>query len=565
VKRYLTSVIAMLIVLTMIISCAAPTPEVIERIVTQEVQVTQVVEKVVEQIVEKTVEVEVEIDRSVTPLFWDEETNSCSKTVQLTIATHGDHQSRNQDALFGCGVLQNQWELLQPCVNVETQRVPQGTSPNIAVDRWTAGTHADVVFTWVNAQVAGTENQWVLPLDEYFDLKSPYSNNETWYEDFLYPENFYTPHTDGHNYWVRPGVRPGSNGLTALFYNRDLLLEAGVPEDQIIPRTWTEWFDNLAKIKAIGKIPLFMPLAGNTFFEWPIWYVGWTGDYFSGNLAEELYAIMEDGTENPQGTISQQKLVRAVIDGVWSLEDPRVFEFFRISSQLFDHLQPGYAAPPELVAETPAEFLRGDVGYHFAGVWRVSTISRYPGLPFTWGTVWFPKPDSAFSPFATDHWNPDIGQSPATAEMVHLAISSTAARDPDVVAAAVDFAMYMTAPASNETWCQYQSVPCTEPGTTFDEIVGDDEELRMQLYGFFNPPRDGRYVGRNPMNPVQWLPGGPAELNRRFTEYHQGSMTEQAFIDSMMNDILLNAQDQCKHNLEVGIPGWEFCADLDLD
>ena len=146
-----------------------------------------------------------------------------------------------------------------------------------------------------------------------------------------------------------------------------------------------------------------------------------------------------------------------------------------------------------------------------------------------------------------------------------LAISSTAARDPDVLAAAVDFAMYMTAPSSNETWCTYQSVPCTEPGTSFDEIVGDNEELRMQLYGFFNPPRDGKYVGRNTMNPVGWLPGGQAELNRRFTEYYEGMMTKQEFIDSMMNDIMLNAKDQCKHALDVGIPGWEFCSELDLE
>ena len=552
-------------------ACATPTPQIVEvtREVEKEVKVTEIVKEEVEvtKVVKEEVEVTkvVEVEKKFTPLFWDEEKGACAKTVKLTIATHGDHQSRNQDALFGCGVLQNQWEQLQPCVEVETQRVPQGVSPNIAVERWTAGTHADVVFTWVNAQQAGTENKWVLPLEEYFDDKNPYSDNATWYEDFLFPEIFYTPHTDGHTYWVRPGIRPGSNGLVAMFYNRDLLLAAGVPEDKILPQTWTEWFDILQKIKDYGKIPIFIPLAGNTLWEWSIWYVWWTGDYFSGNLAEEMYAIMADGTENPQGTISQQKQVRAVLEGVWTLEDPRAWEFFEVSKRLFQYLQPGYAAVPEMVAETPTEFLKGNVGYCFAGVWRVSTVSRYPGLPFTWGTVWLPKPDKEFSQYATDHYSMDVGQSPATAEMVHLAISSTAARDPDILKAAVDFAMYMTAPSSNETWCTYQSVPCTEPGTSFDEIVGDNEELRMQLYGFFNPPRDGKYVSRGTMNPVQWLPGGPAELNRRFTEYVEGKMSKEDFIKSMMQDIILNAKDQCKHNLEVGVPGWEFCKEMDLD
>jgi len=126
----------------------------------------------------------------------------------------------------------------------------------------------------------------------------------------------------------------------------------------------------------------------------------------------------------------------------------------------------------------------------------------------------------------------------------------------------VDFAMYLTSPKGNTTWCQYQSVACTEPGMSFEEVVGNDEAKRMELYGFYNPPRDGKIVQRGLMNPVQWLPGGYSELNRRFTEYHEKKMSKEQFIDSMMKDIVLNAKDQCKHNLELKIKGWEFCQEL---
>ena len=188
-KRF-TVIFSIFVVGVMLLAaCATATPQIVEvtREVEKEVKVTEVVKEEVEvtKVVKEEVEVTtvVEVEKEFVPLFWDAEKGECAKTVKLTIATHGDHQSRNQDALFGCGVLQNQWEQLQPCVEVETQRVPQGTSPNIAVERWTAGTHADVVFTWVDAQVAGTENGWVLPLEEYFTQKNPYSNNDTWYED----------------------------------------------------------------------------------------------------------------------------------------------------------------------------------------------------------------------------------------------------------------------------------------------------------------------------------------------------------------------------------------------
>jgi len=549
-------------------SCATPTPAVVEVIKTVEVEKvvkeTQVVE--VEKVVKETQVVEVQVEKKAMPMFWDEATGACAKTVKLSINTHGDHQSRNQDALFGVGVLQNEWEQLQPCVAVETIRIPQGTSPIINEERWLAGTNADVVFTWVTAQKSGTENKWVLPLEDFFKQKNPYSDNATWYEDFLFPENFYLPHTDGHTYWVRPGVRPGSNGLRAWFYNKDLILAAGVPEDKVIPKTWTEWFDIFEKIKAMGKTPIFIPLAGNTLWEWSVWMVWDMGDFFSGDLAEDIYGIMTDGTENALGTVSEQKQVRAVIEGKWDMNDPRVWQFFEVSNKMFDYLQPGYAAVPEMVAETPSDFLKGNVGYAWAGVWRVSTVSRYPGLPFTWGTMWFPKPDKEFNEYATDHFAPDIGQSPATAEMVDLAISSTAAKDPDVLKAAVDFAMYVTSPSANQTWCTYQSVPCTEPGTSFDEVVGDNQELRTQLFGFFNPPRDGTTVQRHVMDPLVWgITGGANELDRRMTEFHEGKMSKEEFIKIMMQDILQNAKTSCKHNLELKVPGWEFCSELKLD
>jgi ABC-type glycerol-3-phosphate transport system substrate-binding protein len=545
---------------------AACTPQVVTQVVTQIVEQTKEVQVVQTKVVEQTKEVVQTqlVQQKITPLFWDATANKCGKTVKLSIATHGDFQSRDQDALFAVGVLQNQWQQLNPCIQVETQVMPQGTSPNIAVDRWTAGTAANVVFTWVDAQTAGTQNKWVLPLEDYFKQKNPYSDNATWYNDFLFPEVYYAPFTDGHTYWVRPGVRPGSNGVTALFYNQDLLKAAGVADADLLPKTWTDWFVILDKIKKYGKTPFFLPLAGNTLWEWSGWMVSWIGDYFSGNLSQDIYKIMTDGTENAQGTLSQQKLVKAVLDGKWDLNDPRAFEFFDVSSKLFDYLEPGYGSVPDMVAETPTDFLKGNVGYCWAGTWRVSTVSRYPGLPFTWGTAWLPKPDAAFSKYATDHYNQEQGQGSATCEMVHMAISSTTAKDPDVLKAAVDFAMYLTSPSADTTWCTYQSVPCTEPGTSFDDIVGTDAAKRLQLYGFYNPPRDGKYVATNVMTPIGWVPGSSAELNRRFTEYKTGKMTKDAFISSMMKDIIQNAKDQCTSAIKNGVKGWDFCTSENL-
>jgi ABC-type glycerol-3-phosphate transport system substrate-binding protein len=523
------------------------------------------IEVVVTQEVIKEIIITQEVEKKHLPLFWDEANEECTKTIELTIATYGDHQSRYQDSIFGMGMLQNSWEALQPCVNVETQPIPQGASSNTAEERWTAGTNADVVFAWFDAQRVGVDHQWVLPLERYFDYKNPYSENATWYEDFLFPEDFYIPHADGHTYSVRPGIHTGSHGQAALFYNKTLLENSGVPPEKILPQTWSDWFDNLAKCKAAGKTGMFLPLAGSTLWEYSNWMVWWMGDYFSGDLAEELYTIIVDGSENPQGTISTQKLVRAVIEGKWTLEDPRAFEFFEVSKKLFDTIQPGFEIVPDLVGDTPAEFVRGNACYAWAGVWRLSSVGRYPNLPFIWGTVWLPRPDVEFSEYATGHYNVEQGSSQATAEVAPLAISAITAQDADVLAAAIDFAMYITSPGANQTWCQYQYLPCSEPGQGFGEITAENPGLQTQLYGFFNPPRDGKYIPRNTMLPIQWLPGGPEELNRRFIKFYTGATSKEDFIHSMMTDIIRSAKEQCQSNLEAGVSGWEFCRELPLD
>ena len=118
-RRVLTASTLILVFAMIITACApAPTPQVIEKIV--EKVVTKEVEKVVQQtvVVQKEVEKKVEVTKIVEkivekevkllPLFWDGAANKCAKKVVLTVATHGDHFSRNQDALFGVGVLMNE-------------------------------------------------------------------------------------------------------------------------------------------------------------------------------------------------------------------------------------------------------------------------------------------------------------------------------------------------------------------------------------------------------------------------------------------------------------------------
>ena len=88
-KRYATLLTVLVALLALVVGCATPTPEVIEKIVEKEVTKVVEVEKVVKEtvevekevevtkVVEKEVEVtkvvEVEVEKELAPLFWDEE------------------------------------------------------------------------------------------------------------------------------------------------------------------------------------------------------------------------------------------------------------------------------------------------------------------------------------------------------------------------------------------------------------------------------------------------------------------------------------------------------------
>lgn len=495
------------------------------------------------------------------PLFTDASGN-CTKDVTLTMMTHGDYLDANVDERYGLGQLFQRWDEGQPCVTLEWVPVPPGDAPGFAESQFIAGTSTDIVNTW--STDTWFDNGWVIQWDEYLEQKNPYSTNDTWYEDFPAADLIQTPYAaDGHYYNIRVAIRTGATGLDGIFYNADLLREAGVDVDtEIPPKTMTALFDIMQRVQDnTDKIPYWLAFAGDTRWEWD-WYRRFLLDQLMPDVAAEINQAVDDN-DDAYGTISQMEGIGGVLSGAFDNHDPRVGEFYRIMKEWSQYFQPGYASPSELVAEIPAEFLRGNVAMTTAARWRVTTIEQYPGLDFEWGSFFLPPIDTEFSEFATGEPIRRHGGAGALAStaIVPYFVASHVAEDPDKLAAAVDLAQYATAPASLDFYCGQLVIPCFATGTPVEEVFTGDPARQRQMRAFFDPaPVDIPLLTMG--NLTAWaMQGGADEAARLMVEYFQDNLTLEQLQDALQEGHIAGATDLCASKLDEQVAGWEWCSE----
>jgi ABC-type glycerol-3-phosphate transport system substrate-binding protein len=399
-------------------------------------------------------------------------------------------------------------------------------------------------------------------MDEYLAKRNPYSTNNTWYEDFPYADLVMKPYAaDNHYYGIAMGVRTGAVAPDGIIYNADLLKAAGVDvAKEIPPKTMSEFFAISKKVKAAGKIPFWLSLAGDTR-----WEIDWYGRFILDQLMPDTVAEMDkaiDDNDDKWGTLSEIEWTYGVLKSIFKATDPRVGEYFRIMKEWSQYWEPGYASPPELVAETAAEFLKGNVAMTTIGSWRIATIENYPNK-FNWGTFFLPPLDKGMTKYATGEpirRHGGNGQ-PAGPQLVPEYISAPVAKDADKSAAAVDLLQYATAPKSQQYYCSKLLIPCYLPGTSLDTIFKGDEVKKNRLRAFFDPapvdiPVQGAY------HAFYTMQGGSDEVTRLMVEYFQGNLTLEQLQQKVQDGLISGSKAICANKLKEKVKGWEWCSEI---
>ena len=232
--------VAMMIVLPLLTSCAAPTPQVVEKVV------TQVVEKEVEKTVVQTVEVpkevvkEVEVEKVVTVEV------PVEKEI-VTIAYNGYFQKTFGPAVTPIEAIREEVAKKYPNIEVQLNVMP-----------YEAGPWRDNYLAWFQAEDGTTDligmglywlpefakTDWLLPLNDMIDPAILAKLNPAYLEAFS---------ADGKLL----ALGPWWGGIGGLYYRKDLLEAAGIEP----PQTYEELVAAAEKLMADN--------AGMSGWTWP--------------------------------------------------------------------------------------------------------------------------------------------------------------------------------------------------------------------------------------------------------------------------------------------------------
>lgn len=127
-------------------------------------------------------------------------------------------------------------------------------------------------------------------VDRYSDYLMPLEN-EKWASDIDEAIKPLISDSIGHIYGL-----PLDIDIAGIVYNKSVIEEAGIDIDKI--KTWPDFFDAMAKVKEIGKIPVFIGGKDNwtigNFFDWvaPSYYIT---DGFNSQAADLKAGVFKKG------------------------------------------------------------------------------------------------------------------------------------------------------------------------------------------------------------------------------------------------------------------------------
>lgn len=426
--------------------------------------------------------------------------------------------------------LVQQWAANHPNVTVTYQPM-LGTVPEIfgyISTNLRSGTLADgVVMLYPSPAQMDVDLQYDFAPD--LAQPNPYSTNPTWKDDFPLDGIALAGVTTQDKVLMVSPTYVGDLGDGAQLFNQEILDTAGVTA---LPQTWTEFVDTLAKIKAAGFDPMYMPTAGNESY-----IFGWQTGIWSDQLLGDVVTACDGQAGEPADErISQIEAVWCLKTGEWSSEDMR--PVFELVMEMSPYFHEGYLAPPP-----PGDlFSQGKVAFRWLSRLNVGVLAADPNITFPWG--------SFYQPALTEGGQQvRYGQAGAGAGGQYLFIPQTAV-DNGKLDLALDLAQYITSPESNEFWCTLQPVPCFEPGSTIEEIFPDDPVKQERWRGYVEPGAlNTRFSGLDINN--AFGPANAVEEVKVYQDYLGGTTTLDQALEAWQR-----LADQLADNAIMQHPEW---------
>lgn len=347
--------------------------------------------------------------------------------------------------------------------------------------------------------------------DLQYDLTSdlakpnPYSTNKTWKDDFPTNAVALAPVTVGDKVLMVGSTFTGDLGDTAILYNQDLLDKAGV---KALPKTWTELYDAMDKLKAAGIQPWYMPTAGNEAYIFT-WYV----DILSDQLFDAQIKQCDGAAgDKANGTISVMEMSYCVKKGILNTKLPAYTTLFQEMKKWSAYWNEGYLAPPQ-----PGDaFIQGKIAFRSIVRINMPVVENDPTVKFKWGSFYLP-------PLQDGGKVRRLGNPGGGSGAQYLFIPKTT-QDKGKLDLALDLLQYVTSPQGNAYWCSQQNPPCFAPGTPVEKVFPDNAAAQDHYRGFVDPPTVGNVIRALDVNST-FGPASSTQETKIFQDYLSGQAT----------------------------------------
>lgn len=357
-----------------------------------------------------------------------------------------------------------------------------------------------------------------IDLDLQYDLSgdlakpNPYSTNKTWRDDFPNNGVALAPVTVNDKVLMVGMTHTGDLGDTAILYNQDILDKAGVKS---LPKTWTELYDAMAKIKAAGYQPWYMPTAGNEAYIFT-WYV----DILSDQLFDAQIKQCDGAAgDKANGFIWPREMSYCIKKGILNTKLPAYTTLFQEMKKWSAYWNEGYLAPPQ-----PGDpFIQGKLAFRSIVRINMPTVENNPDAKFKWGSFYLP-------PLQDGGRVRRIGNPGGGTGEQYLFIPKTT-QDKGKLDLALDLLQYVTSPQSNAYWCSQQTPPCFAPGTPIEKVFPDNPTAQDHYRGFVDPPTVGNVIRMLDINNV-YGPANSTKETKIFQDYLSGNATlDQSLVE----------------------------------
>lgn len=328
--------------------------------------------------------------------------------------------------------------------------------------QFTANQGPDVYTGIIYDLTSDYEAGYLYNFKDLYEQESPYDAGKAW-KDTLpdsIRERMYMTENDVPGY-------PSSTSVVRIFYNKTLFDKVGAK----VPETWSEFMDVCSKLKEGGDTPFAFPNASKEDLSWL-----WFNNSVCSQLNNDLVAKI-DASGN--GFIELNEMVKAFDEGTLDFTTDAVKASFDLMKEFSQYWTSDYNGLDQKTAIDM--FIRGEVAMVQAMSTNLTSISANVGDSFEYGVMAIPVITAETSEYAMGK-SVILGGQPD----IIFAINKSCEADPKKLAAAIDFAQYMSSPDVQKKFAEgINRIPLSTSTQLPDRLSGfiiTEEPLRLAYY-----------------------------------------------------------------------------------